>query len=190
MLWGRRIAEDGLPEPLMAPEAGQGAHFYRLPCCDIHLAPAPAILDEEVRRRLHVERCHVVVVVPAKRYLDPVGLRPRDVIALTDIVQRVEFDQEMMYALPRVLKQSKAVVACIHMQETDFGRAHIIADLKAQQILVEGQCGLKICDHKHNMSHALRAGSKAGDAAARRKRLGSQRWPVKCLEPVSGGIAK
>jgi hypothetical protein len=42
---------------------------------------------------LHVERCHVVVVVPAKRYLDPVGLRPRDVIALTDIVQRVEFDQ-------------------------------------------------------------------------------------------------
>ncbi len=174
----------------MAPEAGQGAHFYRLPCCDIHLAPAPAILDEEVRRRLHIERRHVVVVMPAKRHLDPVGLRSCDVVALAYIVQRVEFDQEMMHALPRVLEQGKAVVARIHMQETDFGSAHIIADLKAQQILVEGQCGLKIRDHKHNMSHALRAGSKAGDAAARRKRRVGQRWPVKRLEPVSGGIAK
>src|SRR5258705_9860732 len=83
---GRRIAERGLPQPLMAPEAGQRAHFYRLPCCDIHLAPAPAILDEEARRRLHVKRRHVVVVMPAKRHLDPVGLRPRDVVALADIV--------------------------------------------------------------------------------------------------------
>ena len=38
-----------------------------------------------------------------------------------DKARLLEFDQEMMYALPRVLEQSKAVVACIHMQETDFG---------------------------------------------------------------------
>src|ERR1700756_2463275 len=102
----------------MAPEAGSGAHFYRLPCCDIYLAPAPAILDEEVRRRLHVERCDVVIAMPAKRHLDLVGLRSRDVVTLADIVQRIEFDQEMMHALPRALEKSKAVVACIHMQKT------------------------------------------------------------------------
>src|ERR1700728_1720494 len=95
----RCIAADGLPQPLMAPEAGQGTYFYRLPSCDIDLAPTPAILDEEVRWRLQVERRHVVVVMSAERHLYPVALRPREVVALADIVKRIEFQQEVMHAL-------------------------------------------------------------------------------------------
>ena len=56
--------------------------------------------------------------------------------------------------------------------------------------LLFGQRGLKVRDHEHDMSHAFRAGPKAGDVAARRERRVGQHRPVKRFEPVSGGIAK
>ena len=79
MLRGRRIPTHRLSEPVVAPEAGICVHFYRLPWRHTHLAPAPTILDEEIRRRSHVERRHVVVVVPAERHLDSIALCPRQV---------------------------------------------------------------------------------------------------------------
>jgi hypothetical protein len=76
------------------------------------------------------------------------------------------------------------------MQETGLGLTHKIADPKAQQTLVEGQCRIKIRDHEHNMAHAQGASAKAGDIAAGRKRRVRQQWPVKGFEPVSVGITK
>ncbi len=82
------------------------------------------------------------------------------------------------------------MVACIHVQETGLGFTHEIADPKAQQTSVEGQCRVEIRDHQHNMAHAQGAGAKAGDIAAGHKRRVRQQWLVKGLEPVSVGITK
>ncbi len=96
----------------------------------------------------------------------------------------------MMHALSGVFEYSKAVMACIYMQETSLELAHKIADPKAQQTLVEGQSGIKIRDHKHNMSHAQGASAKARDVTARLKRRVGQQWPVKGFKPVPVGITK
>src|SRR5215469_15970878 len=96
----------------------------------------------------------------------------------------------MMHSPARMFEQRQAMMARVHMHETSFRLAPKITDPKTQHISVEGQCRIKVRDHKHDMAHAQGASAKAGDIAARPKRRVGERRPVKDLDPVSVGIMK
>src|SRR5262249_40068790 len=64
--------------------------------------------------------------------------------------------------------QGDAVVARVDVHKIGLQRGdHEVADAKAEQILVEGQSSLDVWEGQKRVAHTLRAGTEAGDVAAR-----------------------
>ncbi len=87
--------------------------------------------------------------------------------ALTDIVELVILDEQVMHAAHRCRDESDAVVARVDVHEIGLQRRdHEVADAKAEQVLVEGQGSVDVWDGQKGVSHTLRAGAETGNVAA------------------------
>src|SRR5262249_59685978 len=63
---GRRVlTAESAKQSVMPPETCDARQLLRLPVGVVDVAPTPAILDKKIRRRVHIERCHEIIVVAA-----------------------------------------------------------------------------------------------------------------------------
>src|SRR5262245_29977068 len=91
----------------------------------------------------------------------------RQVEALTNVIETVEFGHEMMDVISTGLDQRQAVVARVDMEEKGLERLdHPIAEPKAQQIAIEGQQGIDMRHGKHGVAQTQGTGAESRDGAA------------------------
>src|SRR6516165_5664217 len=121
------------------------------------------MLDQEFRRRAHVERGHEIVRVPAELHRYTVFALSK-IVTLADIVERVEFHHEMVHAAARSLRNSEAMMAGVDVHEIErHRRTHEVSDPKAQQVPIEFEGRIDVGHHQHRMPHALRPGTETPD---------------------------
>src|SRR5882757_2015950 len=127
----------------------------------------------------------------AERDIDAVLLAERDVIALADVVERKQFDHQMMHAVAAGLDQSETVMPRIDVEEIGAKRLlHVVAELKAEYVDIERHHRIDVFHRQHRVSKAERAGAKTGNRTARTERRVVDLGAVKCLEAIARGIAK
>src|SRR5262245_8091109 len=113
----------------------------------------------------------------------------RDVEPLPDIIETVEFDHEMMNVVSSGLNQGKAVVARVDMEEKSFERFdQPITEPKAQEITIERQECLDVCNGEHRMAEAERTRAETRDGATWLEGLDRGLRAMEGLEPGSKGI--
>src|SRR5215467_1029038 len=163
---GRRGSADVLEQAFMPPEAGDACHLDRR-CRVVDLLTAPPALDVDLARRAHVVRRHEVVGVAPQRGHDLLRGGVQQIISLTDIVELIILDHQVMHAAHRRSDESHAVVARVDVHEVGrHGCQHEVADAKTEQVSVKCQGGIDVGERQEGVPHALRAGPEAGDVAA------------------------
>src|SRR6266536_5414067 len=168
------------PGALVPPQARPIRHLGRLPGVGIDRAAAPAVLDQEARRRARIERGHEIVGMPAERRGGAALLARGEIIGLADVVEHEELDHEMMDAVVPGFQHREAVVPGIDVEEVDFERLdHVVAQPQPEHVLIEPQHVLDALDREHDVPHAERPGAESGDGAAGPERLGRDLGAVK-----------
>src|SRR5262245_13528561 len=139
---GRRVlTAESAKQSVMPPETCDARQLLRLPGGVVDVAPTPAILDKKIRRRVHIERCHEIIIVAAERRDDLLAVHERQVVALADVVERIQFDHQVMHSIYRCLNECKAMMARINVQKIGAHRSPcVVADAEAKQVTVERQC--------------------------------------------------
>jgi hypothetical protein len=113
----------------------------------------------------------------------------RDVVALADVVEIAGLDHQVMDADLAGLDEGDAVVARIDVEEIRRERlGEVVAEVEAQDVLIERQDVADLLAVEHGVAHAERAGAEAGDGAAGLERVGGGLGAVENLEPVAGGV--
>src|SRR6267142_2134378 len=127
----------------------------------------------------------------AERDIDAVLLAQGDVIALADVVERKQFDHQMMHAVAAGLDQSETVMPRIDVEEIGAKRLlHVVAELEAQHVDIERHDRVDVFHREYRVSKPERAGAKTGNRAARKERRLVDLGAVKCLKTIARGIAK
>ena len=95
-----------------------------------------------------------------------------------------------MPVLPE-LDEGHAVVARIDVEEVGRERlGEVVAEVEAEDVLVERQDVADLLAVEHGMAHAERAGAEAGDGAAGLERIGGGLGAVEDFQPVAGGVGQ
>src|SRR5690348_6785321 len=163
----------------------------RAPALGLDAAAAPAVFEQKLRRRPGIERRDLIVGMTAERGADRLRLAQRQIVGLPDVVEIAEFDHEVMDAVPAGIDEGKAVVARIDVKEIRLERPQdVIAEPKAEDIDIEWGHLVEALDREYRVSHAERAGAKAGDGAARLERLRRDLGAVERFEPVADRVAE
>jgi hypothetical protein len=140
---------------------------------------------------MRIERCHVIVRVPAERVGDSAFLELGQIITLAHIVEALHLDHEMVETAFARSDHRKAVMATIDVQKIQWVRREaVIGDLKAQQIAVERQQVIHGNDVHHDMPHSKRPGLEAGNRPAGLERIGCNLLTMEYFDPVTARIAK
>src|ERR1700730_14435132 len=127
----------------------------------------------------------------AERAIDAVLLAERDVRALADVVEREQFDHQMMHAVAAGLDQRQTVMPRVDVQKEGLEwRKDVIGQLEAEHIGVERHHGIDLPDRQHRVAQSERAGAKARDRAPRLERADIDVRAVKRLEPIAGRIVE
>src|SRR5215813_8616941 len=187
---GRRVlTAESAKQSVMPPETCDARQLLRLPVGVVDVAPTPAILDKKIRRRVHIERCHEIIVVAAERRDNLLAVHERQVVALADVVKRIQFDHQVMHSIYRCLNECKAMMARINVQKIGAHRSpRVVADAEAKQVTVECQCCRYVL-HKHqDVPHAEWTSSEARNHAARAERRLSHFRSVKGFQPIARRI--
>src|SRR5436305_7728015 len=116
----------------------------------------------------------------AERDIDAVLLAERDVIALADVVERKQFDHQMMHAVASGLDQSETVMPRIDVEEIGAKRLlHVVAESKAEHVDIERHHRVDIFHRQYGVAEPERPGAKTGNRAARKERRIVDRGAVK-----------
>ena len=105
------------PHTVVAPQARSFDSFVRRPVAGVDGAAAPAIFDQELRRRIGIERRDVIVDVTPECGADHVGLLQRQIVGLPDIVEIKQLHHQVMDAVLARIDEGEAVMARIDMEE-------------------------------------------------------------------------
>jgi hypothetical protein len=110
---------------------------------------------------------------------------------LADVIERIEFDQQVVHRALWAFYQSETVMPRINVQEV--GRdwtTDEVADAKTKQITIEGEGHVDAWDHEQYVAHAQWAGAEAGNVAPGPEwRIGHLRT-VERFQPVADRISK
>src|SRR3954470_1006051 len=100
----------------------------------------------------------------AERDIDAVLLAERDVIALADVVERKQFDHQVMHAVAAGLDQSETVMPRIDVEEKSAKRLlHVVAERKAEHVDIERHHRVDVFNREHSVAEPERAGAKTGN---------------------------
>src|ERR1700692_1463723 len=103
----------------------------------------------------------------AERDADAIRLTQGDIIGLADIVERKQFDHQMMHAVAAGLDQSEAVMPRVDVKEVGTKRfLHVVAEPKAEQVDVERNNSADVLDRQHGVAQSERRGAEAGNRTA------------------------
>src|SRR5438874_3578156 len=173
------------------PQARAVLQFEGTPIRWIDLAAAPTALDHERGRRLGVKRRHKVVGVTSERNADAILLAQRDIVGLTDIVEREQFDYQMMHAVATGFDQGEAVMPRIDVKEVGAKRLlHVIAETEPEQVDIERHHRVDVFHRQHRVPEPERTGAETGDRTAGFERHIVGLRTVKRCEAIAAGIAE
>ena len=127
----------------------------------------------------------------AERDADAIRLTQGDIIGLADIVERKQFDHQMMHAVAAGLDQSEAVMPRVDVKEVGTKRfLHVVAEPKAEQVDVERHHRVDVLDRQHGVAQSERPGAEAGNRTAGAKRRIVNLGAVKRLQPIARRVVK
>src|SRR5262249_20226265 len=132
-----------------------------------------------------------IIVVAAERRDDLLAGHERQVVALADVVKRIQFDHQVMHSIYRCLNECKAMMARINVQKIGaHRRPRGGAGAEAKQVTVECQrCRYVL--HKHqDVPHAEWTSSEARNHSARAERRVSHFRSVKASSRLPEGSLK
>src|SRR5262249_22497759 len=179
------------PAALVAPEAWAELPLERLPGVVVDQLSAPAVLDQEARWIPGVERGDVVAGVAAQPDADALGIAEREVVALADIVEAVEFHHHVVDHVDSAFDEGDAVVARIDVEEVGRERPRpVIAELELEHLLIELHHIGDALEMHHHMAHAERAGAEARYVAAGLERIARGLGAVEDFQPVAGWVVE
>src|SRR5215210_3076681 len=101
----------------MTPQTRAFGALMRRPIVRIDAAPAPAVFEQEFRRRPGIERGHVIVDMAAERGADHFRLALREIVSLSDIVEITQLHHQVMDAGLAGVEKRQTVMACIEVEE-------------------------------------------------------------------------
>src|SRR6266853_4230697 len=172
------------PVAIVSPQARARRHFDGSPVLRVDRPAAPAVFDEESRRRIRVERRHEVVRVPSKSRRDAALFSLREIVRLPDIVEHVELHHQVVNRVLAGLHHREAVMARIQVKEVRLERTHReVAELKSKRVSIERQDIVDALDVEHDVAHAERTGAKTRNRAARPEWIARGFLTVERLEP-------
>src|SRR5690606_23993858 len=120
------------------------------------------------------EARHVIVRMAAQRIGNPAFVLLGKIVALPDIVQRKQFDHEMVHAPAAGPDHGEGMVPTVEVEEIELERLEpVVGDLEAQQIAIEWKEDVDVPGVKHRMAHSQRSRLEAGDRPAGEERFRS-----------------
>src|SRR6476660_4963922 len=114
-----------------------------------------------------------------------------EVIALTDVVEIVALDHQVMGRAPSGLDEGDRVVTWIGVEEEGAEwPQHEVAEPEPEHVPIEWHRVVDVLHVQDRVAHAERSGAKSGNGASRYERIGGGLGAVKYFEPVAQRIGK